>query len=65
MKIMEIMETCKYDLPVKTPLFSKVENNTQKFDYRMSIMGFCVSSFEYNSVIFLRNLTASQRQLPF
>ena len=34
-----------YDSPVKTPLFSKAENNAQKFDYRMSILGFCAASF--------------------
>ena len=57
-------KTCKlvkvytvYDSPVKTPLFSKANNNAQKFDYRMSILGFCAASFWYKSVIFLCNLT--------
>ena len=40
------------DSPVKTPLFSKVKNNAQKFDYRMPILGFCAVSFGYKSVIF-------------
>ena len=54
-----------YDSPVTTPLFSNAENNAQKFDYRMFILGFCTASFWYKSVIFLRNLTTGQRRLPF
>ena len=34
-----------YDSPVKTPLFSKVENNARKFDCRMSILSFLRSLF--------------------
>ena len=41
-----------YDLPVKTPQFSKVKNNAQKFAYRMAIIGSCAASFGYKSVIF-------------
>ena len=53
------------EFPVKTLLFSNAENNVQKFDYRMSILGFCAASFEYKIVIFLYNLAASLRRLPF
>ena len=55
----------RYDSPVKIPLFSKAENNTQKFDHGMSILGFCAALFGYKSVIFLCNLTTGQRRLPF
>ena len=43
--------TTIYDSPVKTLLFSKAENNAQKFDYRMSILGFCEASFWYKCMI--------------